>query len=65
MSQRPVNEAHVCQNCAFFFDSGYGGECRRHAPVVTAERMAKQWPWMRGADWCGDFQARPGEQGKR
>lgn len=54
----------TCRDCRFWSrspapDDATGGECRRHAPVATADRAI--WPTTASNAWCGDFRPAPPE----
>jgi hypothetical protein len=65
-------ESERCETCKFFepqenYDKYPGGKCRRHAQQATTwtdtnadgqplYTTAFDWPYMQGAQWCGDFQ---------
>lgn len=65
----------VCSRCDFFLVidrgplAGDWGMCRRHAPVVIAERSRDEqgrvtsqprsvFPMVQPTDWCGDWERR-------
>lgn len=32
-------------------------QCRRHSPrMASIENQQDGWPWVSGADWCGEYQ---------
>ncbi len=52
-----------CGKCRYWRElpnnNPYGGECRRHAPIVTFSTdpdhtSDTEWPLVRDVEWCGD-----------
>ncbi len=50
----------VCKNCKWYcvsYNENYF-QCRKHAPRPV-DNVTDDWPYVKSADWCGDFEPAP------
>lgn len=51
----------ACVLCSNFApaEDGFGGQCRRYAPMTDDAPSVGHWPRVREMDYCGEFSAIP------